>query len=91
MKVALVNPPWTCENSVHSGCRAPHLPSEPGNDPVPLYPHPSSPDYRRLRGEPDDEAWERAHAHHLARFQSFSDIQEDRPAALAELEAGCCR
>ena len=24
------------------------------NDPVPLYPYPSSPDYRRLWGEPDD-------------------------------------
>ena len=51
----------------------------------------SSPDYRRLWGEPDDQAWERAHAHYLAQFQSFSDIQEERPAALAELEAGCCR
>ena len=61
------------------------------NDPVPLYPYPSSPDYRRLWGEPDDQAWERAHAHYLAQFQSFSDIQEERPAALAELEAGCCR
>ena len=91
MRVALVNPPWTFENSVHFGCRAPHLPSEPGNDPVPLYPHPSSPDYRRLRGEPDDQARERAHAHHLARFQSSNGIQNERPAALAELEAGCCR
>ncbi len=61
------------------------------NDPVPLYPYPSSPDYRRLWGEPDDQAWERAHAHYLAQFQSFSDIQEERPAALAELEAACCR
>jgi anaerobic magnesium-protoporphyrin IX monomethyl ester cyclase len=61
------------------------------NDPVPLYPYPSSPDYRRLWGEPDDQAWERAHAHYLAQFQSFSEIQEERPAALAELECGCCR
>jgi len=61
------------------------------NDPVPLYPYPSSPDYRRLWSEPDDQAWERAHAHYLAQFQSFSDIQEERPAALPELEAGCCR
>ena len=30
-------------------------------------------------------------AHYLAQFQSFSDIQEERPAALAELEAACCR
>ena len=26
------------------------------------------PDYRRLWGEPDDQAWERAHAHYLAQF-----------------------
>ena len=32
------------------------------NEPVPLYPYPGSPDYRALWGEPDDEAWERAHA-----------------------------
>ncbi|MBD8905615.1 TIGR04295 family B12-binding domain-containing radical SAM protein [Methylorubrum zatmanii] len=62
------------------------------NDPVPLYPYPSSPDYRRLWGEPDDGAWERAHAHYLAQFERFSDIQEERPLPLAELEAGCgCR
>jgi B12-binding domain/radical SAM domain protein of rhizo-twelve system len=59
------------------------------NDPVPLYPYPSSPDYRRLWGAPDDEAWERAHAHYLAEFDSFSDIQEERPAPLGELEAAC--
>ncbi len=26
MRIALVNPPWTFENSIHFGCRAPHLP-----------------------------------------------------------------
>ncbi len=61
------------------------------NDPVPLYPYPSSPDYHRLWGAPDDAAWERAHAHYLAQFTAFSDIQEERPVALAELEAACCR
>lgn len=61
------------------------------NDPVPLYPYPSSPDYRRLWGEPDAQAWERAHAHYLGQFESFSEIQEERPLALSELEAGCCR
>lgn len=62
------------------------------NDPVPLYPYPSSPDYRRLWGEPDDEAWERAHAHYLGQFERFSDIQEERPLPLRELEAACgCR
>ncbi|MDB5359527.1 MAG: family B12-binding radical protein [Rhodospirillales bacterium] len=59
------------------------------NDPVPLYPYPSSPDYRKLWGEPDDQAWERAHAHYLAQFDRFSDIQEERPLPLAELEAEC--
>lgn len=59
------------------------------NDPVPLYPYPSSPDYRRLWGAPDDEAWERAHAHYLAQFDAFSDIQEERPLPLAALESAC--
>ena len=59
------------------------------NDPVPLYPYPSTPDYRKLWGEPDDQAWERAHAHYLTQFDRFSDIQAERPAALAELEAAC--
>ena len=59
------------------------------NDPVPLYPYPSSPDYRRLWGEPDDAAWERAHAHYLAQFERFSDIQEQEPLPLPELEAEC--
>ena len=35
------------------------------NDPVPLFPYPGSPDYRKLWGEPDDDAWERAHEHYL--------------------------
>lgn len=56
------------------------------NDPVPLFPYPSSPDYRRLWGEPDDQAWERAHAHYLGQFTDFSDIQEQRPLPLRELE-----
>ncbi|MCL4767275.1 MAG: TIGR04295 family B12-binding domain-containing radical SAM protein [Hyphomicrobiaceae bacterium] len=61
------------------------------NDPVPLYPYPSSPDYHRLWGRPDDDAWERAHAHYLAQFTEFSDIQDERPHPLAELEVTCCR
>ncbi len=60
------------------------------NDPVPLYPYPSSPDYRKLWGLPDREAWERAHAHYLAQFTDFSEIQDGRPASLAELECDCC-
>jgi anaerobic magnesium-protoporphyrin IX monomethyl ester cyclase len=61
------------------------------NEPVPLYPYPSSPFYRTLWGEPDDYAWERAHEHYLAAFTAFSDIQEARPASLAQLEMRCCR
>lgn len=59
------------------------------NDPVPLYPYPSSPDYRRLFGEPDDHAWERSHAYYLKQFARFSDLQEEHPLALGELEAMC--
>jgi B12-binding domain/radical SAM domain protein of rhizo-twelve system len=61
------------------------------NEPVPLYPYPSSPSYRQLWGEPDDEAWERAHEHYLASFGKFSDIQESQPRPLRELESACCR
>jgi B12-binding domain/radical SAM domain protein of rhizo-twelve system len=56
------------------------------NDPVPLYPYPGSPDYRKLWGEPDDHAWERAHDHYLKLFDQFSDIQEQRPVPLHNLE-----
>ncbi len=56
------------------------------NDPVPLYPYPSSPDYRRLFGLPDDAAWERAHAHYLAEVSRFSDIQDETPLPLVALE-----
>jgi B12-binding domain/radical SAM domain protein of rhizo-twelve system len=60
------------------------------NEPVPLYPYPSSPSYRALWGEPDDEAWERAHDHYLGAFRAFSDIQDERPLPLRELEGSCC-
>ncbi|MGT2478393.1 TIGR04295 family B12-binding domain-containing radical SAM protein [Methylobacterium oryzae CBMB20] len=62
------------------------------NDPVPLYPYPSSPITGAFWGEPDDRAWERAHAHYLGQFTQFSDIQDERPLPLPELEAacGCC-
>jgi len=58
------------------------------NDPVPLFPYPGSPNYRKLWGLPDDQAWERAHEHYLGQFQDFSDVQEERPRALRELELG---
>jgi anaerobic magnesium-protoporphyrin IX monomethyl ester cyclase len=60
------------------------------NEPVPLYPYPSSPNYHALWGEPDDQAWERAHAHYLRTFDVFSDIQDNRPLPLERLEAQCC-
>jgi hypothetical protein len=59
------------------------------NDPVPLFPYPASPDYRKRWGPPDDDAWERAHEHYLHTFERFSDIQDERPVGLAELEAAC--
>jgi len=56
------------------------------NDPVPLYPYPSSPAYRERWGLPDDHAWERAHAFYLDQFDHFSDIQDQRPLPLQDLE-----
>lgn len=56
------------------------------NDPVPLYPYPSSPAYRDLWGFPDDFAWERAHEFYLKQFDRFSDLQNQEPLPLPELE-----
>jgi hypothetical protein len=56
------------------------------NMPVPLFPYPGSPDYRRLWGLPDDTAWERAVDHYLGRNDHFSDIQDQRPLPLSALE-----
>jgi anaerobic magnesium-protoporphyrin IX monomethyl ester cyclase len=56
------------------------------NKPVPLFPYPGSPEYTRMWGPPDDSAWERAHEFYLKGFDSFSDIQEQRPQRLIELE-----
>lgn len=56
------------------------------NEPVPLFPYPGSPDYTRRWGAPDDLAWERAHAAYLGQFDAFSDIQEQRPVPLVQLE-----
>jgi hypothetical protein len=57
------------------------------NDPVPLFPYPGSPDYRRLWGVPDDNAWERAVEYYLGRYATFSAIQDANPRRLAALEA----
>jgi anaerobic magnesium-protoporphyrin IX monomethyl ester cyclase len=56
------------------------------NDPVPLFPYPGSPEYTIKFGPPDDLAWDRAVEHYLGEHRSFSDIQDQRPRALAELE-----
>ena len=56
------------------------------NKPVPLFPYPGSPEYTRMWGAADDMAWERAHEFYLKGFDSFSDIQEQRPQPLVELE-----
>jgi B12-binding domain/radical SAM domain protein of rhizo-twelve system len=56
------------------------------NKPVPLFPYPGSPEYTRMWGPADDFAWERAHEFYLKGFDSFSDIQEQRPQPLIELE-----
>ena len=56
------------------------------NKPVPLFPYPGSPEYTRAWGAPDDTAWERAHDAYLKGFDAFSDIQEQRPQPLIELE-----
>jgi anaerobic magnesium-protoporphyrin IX monomethyl ester cyclase len=58
------------------------------NEPVPLFPYPGSPLYKELWGEPDDQAWERAHDHYLETYSHFSDIQEQKPMPLAQLESG---
>jgi anaerobic magnesium-protoporphyrin IX monomethyl ester cyclase len=61
------------------------------NKPVPMFPYPGSPDYAKRWGRPDDFAWERAVAHYLEVFAEFSDIQDEMPQPLAELELGAAR
>jgi anaerobic magnesium-protoporphyrin IX monomethyl ester cyclase len=56
------------------------------NKPVPLFPYPGSPDYGKLWGLPDDDAWERAHEYYLRHHARFSDIQDARPLPLPQLE-----
>jgi B12-binding domain/radical SAM domain protein of rhizo-twelve system len=60
------------------------------NDPVPLFPYPGSPDYRRLWGLPDDQAWERAVGWYLERYGAFSDIQDQKPFPLHAIEHASC-
>lgn len=56
------------------------------NEPVPLCPYPGSPDCTRRWGAPDDQARERAHEFYLTRFDQFSDMQDQRPLPLVQLE-----
>jgi B12-binding domain/radical SAM domain protein of rhizo-twelve system len=60
------------------------------SEPVPMFPFPGSPEYVTTFGEqPDEAAWERAHAFYLQLFadKGFSDIQDQEPLSLQELEA----
>lgn len=56
------------------------------NDPVPMFPYPGSPAYRQLWGFPDSCSWERAHKYYLTEHSYFSDIQNQCPISLEELE-----
>ena len=60
------------------------------SEPVPMFPFPGSPQYVETFGaQPDETAWERAHAFYLSIFadKGFSDIQAAQPLSLAQLEA----
>jgi B12-binding domain/radical SAM domain protein of rhizo-twelve system len=62
------------------------------SEPVPMFPFPGSPQYAQTFGAPpDDEAWERAHRFYLSLFgdHGYSDIQEQKPLPLEELECAC--
>jgi B12-binding domain/radical SAM domain protein of rhizo-twelve system len=59
------------------------------SEPVPMFPYPGSPLYTQtFAAAPDDMAWERAHRHYTSIFagRGYSDIQEQAPLAIEELE-----
>lgn len=59
------------------------------SEPVPMFPFPGSPLYVQTFGEaPDDTAWERAHHFYTSLFKNkgYSDIQEQQPTAIEDLE-----
>src|ERR1041384_4438234 len=59
------------------------------SDPVPMFPFPGSPLYMQtFAAPPDDPAWERAHRYYTSLFadKGYSDIQEQKPVTLEELE-----
>ncbi len=62
------------------------------SEPVPMFPFPGSPEYVQTFGaQPDNRAWERAHAFYLQLFaeKGFSDIQDQQPLSIEELECVC--
>jgi len=61
------------------------------NKPVPLFPYPGSPIYERTWGLADDHAWGRALDHYLQTYTELSDIQEQQPLSLSQLELRSCR
>ena len=61
------------------------------SEPVPMFPFPGSPEYVTTFGaQPDEAAWERAHSYYLKLFaeKGYSDIQDQQPLSLQELEDG---
>lgn len=63
------------------------------SEPVPMFPFPGSPEYEQTFGaSPDENAWERAHAFYLHLFAEagYSDIQDQHPLSLPELEREAC-
>jgi B12-binding domain/radical SAM domain protein of rhizo-twelve system len=61
------------------------------SEPVPMFPYPGTPQYMRMWGPPDDQAWERAHHYYTSTFREkgYSDIQDQQPAAIEDLECMC--
>lgn len=61
------------------------------SEPVPMFPFPGTPLYAQMFGPPDDLAWERAHHYYTSAFSAkgFSDIQEQKPASIEDLECTC--
>lgn len=61
------------------------------SEPVPMFPFPGTPLYTQMFGPPDDQAWERAHHYYTSAFsgKGYSDIQEQNPAAIEDLECTC--
>jgi anaerobic magnesium-protoporphyrin IX monomethyl ester cyclase len=60
------------------------------SEPVPLFPFPGSPSYFEIfKAIPDDHAWERAHHYYTSLFRGkgWSDIQDQRPMPIEELES----